>query len=174
MFVFVRRTLIVHLQRYTYNAAVSDYRKNVRQIVIPKFLTLHSACDELTLPPCNLPTPHRSVSCERFSCPLCYKFCDLNQWLDVMYMSWMLCECAGDTRRFRTTDLTSSLSVETHWWARTVCIQLCCFNVSQTSSEHNRFTSSHNSTDMWSCFPCLRLQTFSFDLSSRACIFLNF
>ena len=55
------RTLIIHLQRYTFNVEASRYNKNVRRVVIPRFLSLRSACDETTLPPCSLPAPHKWV-----------------------------------------------------------------------------------------------------------------
>jgi len=69
----VSRTLIIHLQRYTFNMSVSEYRKNVQRIIIPKFLTLRSGCDETTQPPFDLPTPHWSSAwlfkLSEFSCP---------------------------------------------------------------------------------------------------------
>ncbi|XP_030641613.1 ubiquitin carboxyl-terminal hydrolase 37 [Chanos chanos] len=48
------RVLILHLKRYSYNAQLSLNSKLGQQVVIPKYLTLHSHCTESTRPPLSL------------------------------------------------------------------------------------------------------------------------
>ena len=56
------RTLIIHLQRYTFCSGKSNYYKNDSEIQIPKFLlSLRSVIGDNTKRPQRIPTPNRWV-----------------------------------------------------------------------------------------------------------------
>lgn len=50
----LRRVLILHLKRYSYNSQLSLNSKLGQQVLIPKYLTLLSHCTDATRPPLSL------------------------------------------------------------------------------------------------------------------------